>query len=184
MDDDRVLPFAPRSTTTDEFGEAKVTETAVSVKFRMPGEFKLEDLQHEVVRARARTERLRSKRLEPDAELKAIVTTLIEAFADVRDRLRFFDRTGELKVKYEAFRCALEGAGFDVRHENRFARAVAHRRLGELAEDRGDLDGAFLHYQLAVRARRDVGCRRRMERIRTYLEHRAARQERPRGNGE
>lgn len=116
--------------------------------------------------------------LEPDEDLRAAVTALIEALDATRDRLNLFDRSGALKRRYESFRCALELAGLAQGHRARAQRASAHRRLGELAERRGDLMAALMHYELAVRSRKDVGCQRQLQQMRAYLEQRAARQER------
>jgi hypothetical protein len=97
--------------------------------------------------------------IEPDRLW--IVVALMEALADVRWELDQVDRRGKLRLAYEAFRCELERAGLPVRWATRRDRAKGHRRLGELAETRGDVVAAVWHFDQAVRAWRDVGCRRR-----------------------
>ena len=168
MDDDKLLPFP--AAAQNPAGPATPVEISADegIRIRVPGVGAIDwdDLKRETEAQRRETERLRSSRLEPDADLKLTIASLMEVLADVRERLNLFDRTGQLRRRYEALRCALSEAGFPVRHESRFARAAAHRRLGELAEERGDLQAALLHYELAVRARKDVGCRRALDRLR------------------
>jgi hypothetical protein len=60
---------------------------------------------------------------------------------------------------------ALAQAGFKVSGLERLARARAQRRLGELAEARGDVRAARRHYQLALAASRHVGVLRRLRRL-------------------
>lgn len=132
--------------------------------------------EEDLATKRARAAALRLRSIPPSTDLKAVVVALMEALAEVRGQLDAYDPSGELRKRYERFRLALEQAGFPVQHTTRLARASAHRRLGQLAEARGDRDAAALHYDLAIRARRDVGCARRLTRIHRYLEARATRQ--------
>jgi hypothetical protein len=103
--------------------------------------------------------------LVPDADLRLVVATLMEL---LKDRRGLFDAHGRhLRLSYEAFACALRNSGFQVgEFQDRQARARTQRRLGELAEQRGDIAGAIAFYELALRSYADVGCRRLLERLR------------------
>lgn len=109
--------------------------------------------------------RRRAPQLVVPPDLALACATLIELLADVRGAFDRYDPSGTLRQQFEVFRAALERAGLPVRFDRRRDRAMAHRRLGELAEQRGDLAGAWLHYDLAVKAWRDVGCRQRRDRL-------------------
>lgn len=108
-----------------------------------------------------------SPQLEPDAELRLIVSALMEVLADRRELLDKFG--GDLRRRYELFRCAVEESGFgiDTTAEQK-ARAEKQRRLGELAEKRGNVDAAIFFYELALRSWSAIGCRRRLEWLRRH----------------
>jgi len=102
--------------------------------------------------------------LVPDADLRLVVETLMEL---LKDRRALFDAHGRwVRRSYEAFACALRNSGFRIAEfQQRKARALAQRRLGELAEARGHVAGAIAFYALALRSGRDVGCRRALARL-------------------
>jgi hypothetical protein len=105
--------------------------------------------------------------LTPDRVL--IVQALMEALSDVREELGptvGFGPTGKLRRAYEMFRCELDRAGMPLRFETQQHRARGHRRLGQIAEARGDVTAAVWHYDMAVRCWRDVGCKRARDRVR------------------
>lgn len=107
----------------------------------------------------------RRLRPEPTDEIVMLVESLMETLAEWRDELALFDRTGKLKNAFEMFRCQLQESGFSVRFERKQDRARAHRRLGEVAEARGDVAAALLHYDLAVRSWKGVGCARSRDKL-------------------
>lgn len=94
-----------------------------------------------------------------------IVVALMEALADVRWELDQVDRRGKLRLAYEHFRCELERAGLPVRWTSRRDRAKGHRRVGELAEARGDVVAAVWHYDQAVRSWKAIGSTRKRRQI-------------------
>ncbi len=101
--------------------------------------------------------------LVPDEDLRLIVGALMEALKDVREDFARYDRTGDLRRQYERFACALRSSGFRIEETlTKQARASRERRLGELAEQRGDVDAAIVHYERAVRSWTAIGCRRRL----------------------
>jgi hypothetical protein len=175
----KVVPFGQPSTAAaaPELDDNAVVEIhaddGIVIGVRNTEKIDWDEFRRALEQAKSEAARVGSLKLEPDDDIKAIVATLMEALVAVRDRFNLYDRSGRLKDRYEAFRCQLEEAGFAVRFETRAARAAAHRRLGELAEARADLRGALMHYELAVRSRKDVGCRRRADWIRKELEQMA-----------
>lgn len=103
----------------------------------------------------------------PDAELRLVIAALMELLEERRERLDQFG--GDLRRRYEVFRCALEESGFalDTTTERK-NRAHAQRKLGELAERRGNVDAALFFYELALRSWPEIGCRRRLEWLRRH----------------
>ena len=103
--------------------------------------------------------------LVPDPDLQLVVATLMEL---LKDRRALLDAHGRrLGRSYELFACALRNSGFRVAEfQTRKDRALAQRRAGELAEQRGNLAGAIACYELALKSYADIGCRRALERLR------------------
>src|SRR4051812_44958582 len=98
----------------------------------------------------------------PDEDLRAVVTALMEILHDARDGLHQYG--AGLRMAYERFAYELRRSGFRVDVvASRHARAAAQRRLGELAEARGNVALAMAFYDLALGSWPEVGCRRRLE---------------------
>ena len=105
--------------------------------------------------------------VRPDPELRVIVAALMELLDDRRELLDKFG--GDLRNRYEFFRCALEESGFSIdTTTERKARAESQRHLGELAEKRGNVDAAIAFYELALRSWPEIGCRRRLAWLRRH----------------
>jgi hypothetical protein len=107
-------------------------------------------------------------RLEPPADLRLIVESLMEALHDQRQVIDALDPSRTLRHCYEAFRAALERAGFAVTGVERLTRGARQRRLGELAELRGDFPSAVRHYESALLADPYVGVQRRLAWLRAH----------------
>lgn len=104
------------------------------------------------------------KAIPPD--LKLLLTSLIEGVREHRRYLQLAHRTMDLALSFDLFRAQLETAGLLDSVDTRKARALRERRLGQLAESRGDIRAARLHYEHALRSWRRVGCARHLERLR------------------
>jgi hypothetical protein len=100
--------------------------------------------------------------LPPTADAVVALESLVEALGDLRWQLDALDPTGRLRGAADEVRRRLEQAGLRVSVRGRRARAVAARRLGELAEARGDRGAAAVHYRSAMAAWAGVGVRRRL----------------------
>lgn len=106
----------------------------------------------------------------PDRVL--IVQALMEALADVRwefDRAEV-DPQKRLRKAYEVFRCELARCGMPLQFQSQKDRARAHRRLGEMAEARGDAYAAVWHYEMALRCWKQVGVDRRLKKLNRGVE--------------
>ena len=100
--------------------------------------------------------------LSPDLTLQ--LSSLLEAVTRARDRLRAADPSGQLWAACATF--LQQAQRFGVAPPlTRFARAHRARRLGELAEQAGDVAGAILHYRAALAAARGIGVRRRLAQL-------------------
>lgn len=178
MSDDRprdsVVPFpsppTPAADAPDIKVEVDATEAGFSIRVPLPPGF---DLQTELAAMReqatvreARLARVRRTHLQVPPDVSLIVSALMEALATERHAFNDYDRTGRLEQSYESFRCYLRVAGFADGWQHRRDRALGHRRLGELAEGRGDLVAALWHYDQAVKSWKNVGCRRRRTKLR------------------
>ncbi len=107
--------------------------------------------------------------LVPEEDLRLIISALMEALQAARCDFTRYDRTGALRRQYERFACVLRSSGFRIEETlTRTERASRERRLAELAEQRGDVDAAIVHYERAVRSWRAVGCRRRLAWLRRH----------------
>ena len=98
----------------------------------------------------------------PTRDLRQVVEPLMEALREFRWAFDRVDPSGRLRRRYEGFRCALQEAGFHVSGLERLDRARAERRLGELAESRGDRPRAIVHYRTALAGHPQVGVKRRL----------------------
>ncbi len=108
-----------------------------------------------------------SPQLVPPDDVRLILRALMELLQSRRQDLDNY-RKG-LRERYERFACTLRESGFDFTEvEDRQARADRQRRLGELAEASGNVDGAIAFYELALRSWSAIGCRRRLERLKKY----------------
>jgi hypothetical protein len=106
--------------------------------------------------------------VEPPQDLRLTVESLMEALNDQRQVVDGVDPTGTLRRRYESFRTALERAGFAVTGFERADRGARQRRLGELAELRGDFPGALRHYEAALLADPNVGEQTRLAWLRAH----------------
>lgn len=86
----------------------------------------------------------------------------MEIFADERATLLTCHPTIDLARRFDLFRADLFRAGFDVMMDRPQNRAKSFRWMGERAESRGDIDGAIVLYELAVRSWNAVGCKKRL----------------------
>jgi hypothetical protein len=101
----------------------------------------------------------------PPQDLRILVAALVEILNDARADLHLYG--GRLGEYYELFVCELYSSGFrfDAVAERKM-RAQLQRRVGELAELRGDVEGAVAFFELAIASWQDVGCRRALDRLR------------------
>src|SRR5712692_488468 len=83
------------------------------------------------------------------ADLALQVGSLLEALTRGRDALRTADPTGQLWAACVTFLQQAQRFGV-APPSTRRARAQRARRLGELAEQAGDVAGAIVHYQRAL----------------------------------
>ena len=104
------------------------------------------------------------KAVPPD--LKLLLTSLVEAVREHRRYLQVAHRSMDMALSFDLFRAQLETAGLLDSVDTRKERALRERRLGQLAENRGDVRAARLHYEHALRSWRRVGCARHLERLR------------------
>jgi hypothetical protein len=100
--------------------------------------------------------------LPPDLVLQ--ISSLLEALARARPALQAADPSGQLWAtcqlfRQQAWRFAVGGP------RARVARAWRERRLAELAEQRGDLPAARLHYRAALASDARVGVKRCLARL-------------------
>ena len=100
--------------------------------------------------------------LSPDLTLQ--LGSLLEAVTRARDALRAADPSGQL---WAACATVLQQAQrFGVAAPaTRRERAQRARRLGELADQAGDVAGAVLHYRTALATYRGIGVRRRLAQL-------------------
>ena len=91
-------------------------------------------------------------------DLRIAVESLMEVMQQHREQF-----PAKARAQYERFRCEMEVAGFGVHSYAALDRAARQRRMGELAEHRGDVSAAIWHYQQAVKAHAAVGVKRRLE---------------------
>jgi hypothetical protein len=106
--------------------------------------------------------RVASAPLSPDLVLQ--ISSLLEALARARSALQAADPSGQLWAtchlfRQQAWRVAVGGP------RTRVARARRERRLAELAEQRGDLAAARLHYRAALASYARVGVTRRLAQL-------------------
>lgn len=95
--------------------------------------------------------------LAPSPDLVALVCAFVEAFNEIRDELERYS----CRERYESFVCQLR-RHFPVGFPHRVARAQGQRRLGEIADLRGDIDAAIWHYTQALKSFNTVGCRTKL----------------------
>jgi hypothetical protein len=98
----------------------------------------------------------------PSADLRAIIEPFMELLQKSRREFGRVDPTGQLRMRYEVFRCDLEQAGFKVSGLERLERARAYRRLGEIADLSGDPVRAIRFYRAALASWAQVGVKRRL----------------------
>ena len=98
----------------------------------------------------------------PDLGLQ--ISSLLEALARGRPALQAADPSGQLWAACQVFRHQAWRFGVGVPGA-RLARARQERRLGELAEQAGDLPAARLHYRAALASHAGVGVTRRLARL-------------------
>jgi hypothetical protein len=100
--------------------------------------------------------------LPPDLVLQ--ISRLLEALARARPALGAADPSGQRWAACHLFR--RQAGRFGVAAPGaRVARARRERRLGELAEQAGDLPAAILHYRAALASHKGVGVTRRLARL-------------------
>jgi hypothetical protein len=97
--------------------------------------------------------------LPPDLALQ--LSRLLEALEDGGAALRAADPTGQLWAACVVFLRQARRFGL-AWPRARVARARRERRLGELAEQAGDMPAAILHYRAALAAQPGIGVRRRL----------------------
>jgi len=100
---------------------------------------------------------------EPNADLVYLVSALFEALTTLAWRFDEIDATGTLGKRFDALRLRAFEVGLAPSHRARVDRAQRERRLGELAEGRGDRAAAMLHYEAALAADPDVGVAGRLK---------------------
>ena len=98
-------------------------------------------------------------------DLKLLLTSFVEAVGEHRHYLMTAHRSINAARAFDVFRAQLVNAGLLDPVDTRKERAIRERRLGELAEARGDMNAARLHYEHAVRSCARVGCARHLERL-------------------
>ena len=98
------------------------------------------------------------------ADLALQVSSLLEALTRGREALRTADPTGQLWAACLTFLQQAQRFGVAAPATRR-ERAQRERRLGELAEQAGDVAGAILHYRAALAAGRSIGVRRRLAQL-------------------
>lgn len=101
----------------------------------------------------------------PD-DMHLIVHTVMELLHDHGEDL---DQHGEqLRRRYESFACELRDSGLLSDADDQRARAERQQRLGELAEKRGNVPGAIVFYELAVRSWPAIGCKHKLASLRGH----------------
>ena len=100
--------------------------------------------------------------LPPDLALQ--IGNLLEALDRGRPALHAADPSGQLWAACVTFLRQARRFGVGAPRA-RVARAQRERRLGELAEQAGDVPAAILHYRAALAAHAGVGVRRRLSRL-------------------
>ena len=100
--------------------------------------------------------------LPPDLGLQ--LSSLLAAVIGAREALRAADPSGQLWAACVTFLQQAQRFGVPA-PETRLARAQRERRLGELADQAGDMPGALLHYRAAFATHRGVGVRRRLTQL-------------------
>jgi HicB family len=100
--------------------------------------------------------------LPPDLALQ--ISSLLEALARGRPALQAADPSGQLWAAGQVFRHQAWRFGVGVSGA-RVARARQERRLGELAEQAGNIPAAILHYRAALASHAKVGVTRRLARL-------------------
>jgi hypothetical protein len=100
--------------------------------------------------------------LSPDLVLQ--ISSLLEALARAGPALRSVDPSGQLWAACSIFRQRAWRFGLGARR-GRFARARQERRLGELAEQAGNLPAAILHYRAALASHKGAGVKRQLHRL-------------------
>jgi hypothetical protein len=103
--------------------------------------------------------------LPPDVALQ--ITALLESLARARGAIRAVDPTEALLRASETLRAEARRVGLDVPNPW-ILRAQDSRRLGELADARGDLAAAIVYYRAAIAAHRRVGVARRLAQLERY----------------
>ena len=101
----------------------------------------------------------------PDLALQ--VSSLLGALTRAREALRAADPTGQLWAACVIFLQQAQRFGVAAPATRR-ARAQRERRLGELADQAGDVAAAILHYRAALAASRGIGVRRRLAQLDPY----------------
>jgi hypothetical protein len=96
----------------------------------------------------------------------------MELLLDARDSL---SSNVWLREAYEEFALELSRSGFRINERaTREQRAADQRRLGALAEARGDIAGAIVFYDLAMRSWPDLACAVRLDHLRTLRTERVS----------
>ena len=101
------------------------------------------------------------------SDLALQVSSLLEALTRGREALRTADPTGQLWAACVTFLQQAQRFGVAAPATRR-ARAQRERRLGELADQAGDVAGAIRHYRAALTASRRIGVRRRLAQLEPY----------------
>lgn len=97
--------------------------------------------------------------LPPDLQLQ--LGSLLAAVTEARVAFRAADPSGELWAACVTFLRQAQRFGVPA-PQTRRVRAQRRRRLGELAEQAGDVAAAILHYRAALGVHASVGVRRRL----------------------
>jgi hypothetical protein len=100
--------------------------------------------------------------LPPDLVVQ--ISSLLEALARARHAFGAADPSGRLWAACHLFRCQAWRFGVGAPGA-RIARARRERRLGELAEQAGNIPAAILHYRAALASHAGVGVTRRLAQL-------------------
>ena len=95
------------------------------------------------------------------ADLVFALTSLFDTLERGRDLVRAADSSDQLWAAYERLRQQARRVGVAV-PRTRVGRALRERRLGELAEQVGDVATAAWHYRAALAALPQIGVKRRL----------------------